>query len=98
MLTAGDLALDEERLAACRAGRPLSLTRTEFALLAALLRPPRAVRSRDELLTVVWGHDYAGEDKVLDVTISRLRAKLGQPDPIRTLHGVGYLAAGTPTD
>ncbi|MBI3761670.1 MAG: response regulator transcription factor [Chloroflexi bacterium] len=98
VLTAGDLALDEERLAACRAGRPLSLTRTEFALLAALLRPPRAVRSRDELLTVVWGHDYAGEDKVLDVTISRLRAKLGQPDPIRTLHGVGYLAAGTPTD
>ena len=92
-LTVGDIALHEERFAVCRANRPLSLTRGEFALLAALMRPQRGVRTRDELLIAVWGHDYAGDDKVLDVTISRLRAKLNRPDPIRTLHGVGYLIA-----
>lgn len=85
-----DLELDETTLTARRAGRILLLSRVEFALLAALVRPPRGVRTRDELMITVWSYDYAGNDKVLDVTISRLRAKLGPPDPIRTLHGVGY--------
>ncbi len=96
VLTVGDIVLDEERFAVCRSKCPLSLTRIEFALLAALMRPPRGVRTRDELLATVWGHDYTGDDKVLDVTISRLRAKLGQPDPIRTLHSVGYLLCDAP--
>ncbi len=90
VLTTGDIVLDEERFTVCRAKCPLALTRVEFMLLAALMRSPRGVRTRDELLATVWGHDYTGDDKVLDVTISRLRAKLGQPDPIHTLHGVGY--------
>ena len=98
VLTAGDIVLDEERFTVCRAKRPLSLTRVEFALLAALMRSPRGVRTRDELLTTVWGHDFTGDDKVLDVTVSRLRAKLGSPDPIRTLHGVGYLLTNSPDD
>ena len=98
VLTAGDIVLDEERFTVCRGKRPLSLTRVEFALLAALMRSPRGVRTRDELLTTVWGHDFTGDDKVLDVTVSRLRAKLGSPDPIRTLHGVGYLLTNSPDD
>ena len=96
VLIAGDITLDEERFIVCRGECPLSLTRVEFALLAALMRPPRGVRTRDELLAAVWGHDYMGDDKVLDVTISRLRAKLGQLDPIRTLHSVGYLLCDAP--
>ena len=96
VLIAGDITLDEERFIVCRGECPLSLTRVEFALLAALMGPPRGVRTRDELLAAVWGHDYMGDDKVLDVTISRLRAKLGQPDPIRTLHSVGYLLCDAP--
>jgi two-component system response regulator MprA len=96
VLIAGDITLDEERFIVCRGECPLSLTRVEFALLAALMRPPRGVRTRDELLAAVWGYDYMGDDKVLDVTISRLRAKLGQPDPIRTLHSVGYLLCDAP--
>jgi two-component system response regulator MprA len=93
VLTARDVALDEEHFTACRAGHPLFLTHTEFTLLATLLRLPHHVHTRDELLTAVWGHDYDGSDKVLDMTISRLRAKLGQPDLIRTLYGVGYSLA-----
>lgn len=93
ILIAGDATLDEEHFIACRAGQPLLLTHTEFTLLATLMRSPRHVHTRDELLTAVWGHDYDGSDKVLDMTISRLRAKLGQPDLIRTLYGVGYSLA-----
>ena len=93
MLIAGDIALDEAHFTACCAGRSLSLTRTEFALLAALMRPPRRMHTRDELIAEVWGCDYAGDDKVLGVTMSRLRAKLGQPNLICTLHGVGYKLA-----
>lgn len=96
VLIAGAIWLDEERFIARRDGGMLPLTRAEFALMAALMRPPRCARTREELITVVWGNDYEGGDKVLDVTISRLRAKLGPPDPIRTLHGVGYALSQTP--
>ncbi len=90
VLNVDDVMLDEEHFTVCRAGRSLSLTRTEFTLLATLMHSSRHVHTRDELLTAVWGYEYDGSDKVLDVTISRLRAKLGQPDLIRTLYGVGY--------
>ena len=90
LLIFADITVDEERHTVCRDGRPLSLTPTEFALLTVLMRAPHRAHTHDELIAQVWGYDYAGDDKVLDVTISRLRAKLGQPDPIRTLHSVGY--------
>jgi len=90
VLDVDDVRLDEEHFTACRAGRLLSLARAEFALLAVLMRSPRRAHTRDDLLTAVWGHEYDGGDKVLDVTVSRLRAKLGQPDLIHTLYGVGY--------
>jgi two-component system response regulator MprA len=89
-LNVDDVTLDEQHFTVCRAGHSLSLARAEFALLVVLMRSPRHVHTRDELLTAVWGYDYDGSDKVLDMTISRLRAKLGQPELIRTLYGVGY--------
>ena len=92
---AGHLWLDPKHFCARRGERLLALTRTEFALLAALLRPPLGVRTREALLTTVWGDDFEGDEKVLDMTICRLRAKLGPPDPIRTLPGVGYRLVGT---
>lgn len=94
--TAGDLCLDPKHFYARRGERLLALTRTEFALLAALLRPPVGVRTREALLTIVWGDGFQGADKVLDMTICRLRAKLGPPDPIRTLPGVGYRLVSPP--
>lgn len=93
VLNVDDVRLDEEHFTVCRAGRSLSLARAEFALLAVFMRSPRRAHTRDELLTAVWGYDYDGGDKVLDMTISRLRAKLGQPELIRTLYGVGYSLA-----
>lgn len=78
---AGDLYLDEKRFSAWRGERLLPLTRTELALLAALLQPPLGARTREALLEAVWGYDFDGDDKVLDMTMCRLRAKLGAPDP-----------------
>ena len=98
VLACEDITLDEEHRTACRAGRPLPLTCTEFALLATLMRPPRRAHARDDLVVTVWGYDYEGHDKALDVTMSRLRAKLGQPDPIQTLYGVGYILRELPGD
>src|SRR3990172_3140816 len=95
ILVAADIVLDEEQFVACRGQMSLALSHAEFVLLALLMRPPRAARTRDELLSGVWGNDFEGDDKVLDVTISRLRAKLGHPDPIRTLHSVGYILSET---
>jgi DNA-binding response OmpR family regulator len=96
VLNVDDVRLDEEHFTVCRAGRSLSLARAEFVLLAVLMRSPRRAHTRDELLTAVWGYEYDGGDKVLDMTISRLRAKLGQPELIRTLYGVGYNLAEPP--
>ena len=98
MLVCGDITLDEEHRTAGRAGRPLWLTCTEFALLAALMCPPRRARTQDDLIAEVWGYDYDGDDKVLGVTISRLRAKLGRPDQIQTLYRVGYMLRELPGD
>ena len=70
--------------------RELDLTPTEFDLLAYLLARPGQVFSREQLLSAVWGiADYSGS-RTVDVHIAQLRAKLGEPDPIRTVRGVGY--------
>ena len=69
---------------------PVELTATEFDLLAYLLAHPGQVFSREQLLSAVWSvADYRGS-RTVDVYVAQLRAKLGDPDPIRTVHGVGY--------
>ncbi len=70
--------------------RELDLTATEFGLLAYLVRRPRRVFTREQLLSEVWGYEAAAGTRTVDVHIAQLRAKLGLASPIRTVRGVGY--------
>ena len=65
----------------------------EFDLLAKLLSAPGQVFSREQLLSSVWGHVNYGAGRTVDVHVAQLRGKLGEPDPIRTVRGVGYCAS-----
>ena len=86
--------LDTVERSAWRDGTPVDLTAKEFDLMELLLRNPGRVYSRENLLNVVWGYEYVGELRTVDVHIRRLREKL-EPDPanpeyILTKWGVGY--------
>jgi two-component system, OmpR family, alkaline phosphatase synthesis response regulator PhoP len=70
--------------------RPLELTTVEFDLLKALVEHRGLVLSREQLLQLVWGYDYYGDDRVVDVHIAHIRQKLGDGDLIATVRGVGY--------
>lgn len=91
--TLGPVALDPVRRTVHRDGVPLDLTTTEFNLLACLMSRPGQVFSRDQLLARVWGRPDFREGRVVDVYVSQLRSKLGDPALIRTIRGVGYSAA-----
>ncbi len=71
-------------------GEPVGLTTTEFDLLLALAEHRGMVMSREQLLERVWGYDYYGEIRVVDVHIGHIRQKLGEPELIQTVRGVGY--------
>src|SRR5919197_696660 len=86
----------EEMRAVCD-GVEVRLTRKEFALLAALARRHGKVATRHQLLDEVWGHEYYGDTRTLDVHIRRLRQKLGPcGEAIETVVGVGYRFVGCP--
>ena len=91
-LSAGPVTLDHARREARVGGRELTLTPREFELLYFLARHPGRVFSRDELLTKVWGYDFRGETRTVDVHVRRLRAKLGDEGAglITTVTGAGY--------
>ena len=93
-LTAGDLALHTEEQVAEVGGRIVDLTAKEYDLIALLMRNPRRVYSRENLMNVVWGYSYAGDYRTVDVHIRRLREKLeknpAEPEHIMTKWGVGY--------
>jgi len=71
-------------------GNPIDLTTTEFDLLRTLVEHYGRVLSREQLLEKVWGHDYFGEIRVVDVHIGHIRQKLGDDDLIATVRGIGY--------
>ncbi len=71
--------------------RSIALTAREFALLVALSTRRGRVLSRETLLDVVWGNDYDGGAKTVDVHVRRLRAKLGEALPLQTIRGAGYV-------
>lgn len=71
--------------------RSIALTSREFALLVALSTRRGRVLSRETLLDVVWGSDYDGGSKTVDVHVRRLRAKLGEALPLQTIRGAGYV-------
>jgi len=86
----GRVELDPRTRRVAVDGRAIGLTATEFELLAHLLAHPGQVFSREQLLASVWGvADYSGT-RTVDVHVAQLRAKLGEPSPIRTVRGVGY--------
>ena len=90
-ITFTDLELDRGLHLARRAGKPISLTRTEYDLLIHFLEHPRQVLTRESLIMEVWGGDAEIQPNILDVYIARLRRKLGDPPLIHTLYGVGYV-------
>lgn len=88
----GDLNIDETTYVVRLRGRPLDLTFREFELLKYLAHHPGRVYTREQLLQAVWGYDYFGGTRTVDVHIRRLRAKLGAEHEslIATVRGVGY--------
>ncbi len=86
----GDLVFDRARRRASRAGRPLSLTRKELAVLEELLVADGAVVSAEELLERVWDENADPFTRTVTVTLARLRRKLGEPELIETVVGCGY--------
>ena len=98
VLTAGDLSLNTEERVAIRGGKTVDLTAKEYDLIELLMRNPRRVYSRENLMNVVWGYTYAGDYRTVDVHIRRLREKLEQdpaePEHIMTKWGVGYYFKG----
>jgi DNA-binding response OmpR family regulator len=92
VLAVGDVTLDAGRRRVIARGRPVELTSTEFDLLAALMRRPGMVHTRERLLSEVWGYEAAAGTRTVDVHVAQVRAKLGEASPIRTVRGVGYTA------
>lgn len=90
-ITYDNLAIDPQRRTVKVDGRPIDLRMKEFDLLLTLAENPGVVFSRERLLDVVWGYDFAGETRTVDVHIAHLRHKLeGMRPIIETVWGVGY--------
>ncbi|WP_281364992.1 response regulator transcription factor [Phytohabitans houttuyneae] len=93
VLVVGDLSLDEDSHEVRRGGDLVSLTATEFELLRYLMRNPRRVLSKAQILDRVWNYDFGGQANVVELYISYLRKKIdaGRPPMIHTLRGAGYV-------
>ena len=87
-----EITLDETGRQVFVSGREVALTRLEFELLLLFIKHPGRVFSRDDLLNLVWGYEFAGDEKGVNFHIMNLRKKL-QVDCIRTVRGVGYKIA-----
>jgi DNA-binding response OmpR family regulator len=101
ILEAGDLQLDTKNYTARIKGNPLDLRLKEFGLLASLASAPGELKSREELAKEVWGHAGAGDSRVIDVHIRRLRAALEEKSSyeyIHTVRGLGYRFQVKPTN
>jgi DNA-binding response OmpR family regulator len=98
VLTIGGLTLNTEERVAIRDGQTVDLTAKEYDLIELLMRNPRRVYSRENLMNVVWGYSYTGDYRTVDVHIRRLREKLeknpAEPEYILTKWGVGYYFKG----
>jgi two-component system, OmpR family, response regulator len=93
LLMVGDLTLDEDSHEVSRGGEPITLTATEFELLRYLMRNPRRVLSKAQILDRVWNYDFGGQANVVELYISYLRKKIdaGREPMIHTMRGVGYV-------
>jgi DNA-binding response OmpR family regulator len=90
----GDLEIEPEAGEIKKGGEPVALTKTEFELLCTLASRPNQIFTREMLLEQVWGYDYLGDSRLVDVHVRRLRAKVerdpGNPTIIQTIRGLGY--------
>ncbi|WP_347351587.1 response regulator transcription factor [Intrasporangium sp.] len=93
MLVVGDLTLDEDSHEVTRGGDEIHLTATEFELLRYLMRNPRRVLSKAQILDRVWNYDFGGQANVVELYISYLRKKIdaGREPMIHTMRGAGYV-------
>jgi len=93
LVTVGDLVLDEDSYEVTRGGEPISLTATEFELLRFLMRNPRRVLSKAQILDRVWSYDFGGSSSIVELYISYLRKKIdaGRAPMIHTVRGAGYM-------
>lgn len=92
-IVVGDLVLDEDSHEVTRAGDPVTLTSTEFELLRFLMRNPKRVLSKAQILDRVWSYDFGGRSNIVELYISYLRKKIdtGREPMIHTLRGAGYV-------
>ena len=94
MLTSGDFVLDENRRVLLKAGQPVELTQVEFQIMELFFRNPGTALVREKILKGVWGENYFGDVKIVDVNIRRLRMKVedepSHPAHILTVWGYGY--------
>jgi two-component system OmpR family response regulator len=93
VLTVGDLTMDEDSHEVRRSGDLVALTATEFELLRFLMRNPRRVLSKAQILDRVWNYDFGGQANVVELYFSYLSIKIdaGKPPMIHTLRGAGYV-------
>jgi two-component system OmpR family response regulator len=93
LLAVGDLTMDEDAREVRRDGELIELTATEFELLRFLMRNPRRVLSKAQILDRVWNYDFGGQAHVVELYISYLRKKIdvGREPLIHTVRGVGYV-------
>ncbi len=98
VLVVGDLSLDEDSHEVIRSGVEISLTATEFELLRYLMRNPKRVISKAQILDRVWNYDFGGQANVVELYISYLRKKIdvGREPMIHTMRGVGYVLKPAP--
>ena len=97
LLTVGDLVMDEDSHEVTRGGDQINLTATEFELLRYLMRNPKRVLSKAQILDRVWNYDFGGQANVVELYISYLRKKIdvGRDPMIHTMRGVGYVLKPT---
>lgn len=93
IIRVGDLVLDEQSYEVRRGDREIELTATEFELLRFLMRNPRRVMSKMQILDRVWSYDFGGRSSIVEIYISYLRKKIdaGEAPMIHTVRGVGYM-------
>jgi two-component system response regulator MtrA len=98
VLRVRDIEIDQSAFRAFRGSAELALTATEFRLLSELVHHAGQVLTREALLERVWGYDYLGDSRLVDMAVMRLREKLGEPvdspDYVATVRGVGYRFEG----
>ena len=97
VLRLGGLVLDPREHTVTAGGKPVQLTLKEFDLLRTFLEKPGHAFTREQLMSIIWGSDFIGETRTVDVHVGTLRTKLGpQGDRIRTVRGVGYRLENDP--